>query len=744
MNVKEIDKKYKEICSFVVEKRLKNALDILKALIEETHLGEFNDKLFQMENTYENLLKYTLEGVDDPERKKIYDHLQVSILKLADQTKEKLLSDGSGWHTYSLKKELDKEQTLTGKIIVEKLDDLSFKHQLDDVLKEAEVLESPRESFESQKHYEVISRVFTHLWLSNNFKEAEKSLIHALLDSGKFYWYERSLCVSSITLSLLRNFDIQKFISLFEIYKLGEKEVWQRALVGLLIGFHKYNARIAHYPQLMEIIRELGETESIEKDLEQILIQLIRSGETERISRKIRDEIVPEMTKLVPKLKDKLDLDKLIPDDFLEDKNPDWGKIFEESEGLYAKVEEFSKMQLDGADVFMSAFSQLKQFSFFSEMSNWFMPFHPDNPVIDEAFDFKDAEFNKKLFLEGMDRTGYMCNSDKYSFCLNVKLMPEAQKSMLLKLFQAELNSMDELKKEEEILDSTKNSRTIYTQYIHDLYRFHKLYRFKNEFYDVFDSEMDFYNSLFFKELVKDDTILRKIAEYHFQNENFEEAIKIYLDFEGIDKDPEMLEKVAYSFQMLGDFKTALKYYKQAEIFNANKEWTQKKIALCYRNLKKPKKALEYYLRAEVLKPDNLYTQASIGHCYLELKDYEKALKYYFKVEYLNPKNTRVWRPIAWCCFVEGKFDKAAKYYSQIEAQSPNKHDFLNMGHLEWCQGNKSKAINLYKKSIEVKGNTLEDFFSSFEEDKSLLLKHGINPDDIPILLDHLLYQIGK
>ena len=450
------------------------------------------------------------------------------------------------------------------------------------------------------------------------------------------------------------------------------------------------------------------------------------------------------MTKLVPKLKDKLDLDKLIPDDFLEDKNPDWGKIFEESEGLYAKVEEFSKMQLEGADVFMSAFSQLKQFSFFSEMSNWFMPFHPDNPVIDEAFDFADAEFNKKLFLEGMDRTGYMCNSDKYSFCLNVKLMPEAQKGMLLKLFQAELNSMDELKKEEEILDATKNSKTIYTQYIHDLYRFHKLFRFKHEFYDVFDSKLDFYNSIFFKELVKDDSVLRKIAEYHFQNENFEVAIKIYLDFEGINEDPEMLEKVAYSYQMLGDYKTALNYYKQAEIFNTNKEWTLKKIALCYRNLKKPRKALDYYLRAESLKPDNLYTQASIGHCYLELKDYEKALKYYFKVEYLNPKNTRVWRPIAWCCFVEGKFDKAAKYYAQINAQSPNKHDFLNMGHLEWCKGNKKEAINLYKKSIEATGSSLESFFSSFEEDKPHLLQHGINADDIPIMLDHLLYQTGR
>ena len=519
--VKELNKKYHEVCTSVVEKRLKNALDILKVLVDETHLGDFSDRLYQMENTYENLLKYTLEGVDDPGRKKVYDHLQLSILKLADQAKEEILSDSSGWHTYSLKKELIKEQTLTGKIIVEKLEDLSFKHQLDDVLKEAEVLKSPRQSFESQKHTEIISRVFTHVWLSNHFREAEKSLISAIQDSDKFYWYERSLVVSSITLSMLRYFDVQKFLSLFGFFKLGEKEVWQRALIGLIIGFYKYNSRIAHYPQLRKIIKDLGDTESIEKDLEQILIQLIRSGETERISRKIRDEIVPEMTKLVPKLKDKLELDKLIPDNFLEDKNPDWSKIFEESEGLYAKVEEFSKMQLEGADVFMSAFSQLKQFSFFSEMSNWFLPFHPDNPVIDEAFEFTDPEFNKKLFLDGMDRTGYMCNSDKYSFCLNVKLMPEAQRAMLLKLFQAELNSMDELKKEEEILDATKNSRTIYSQYIHDLYRFHKLFRFKNEFYDVFESGMDFYNSTFFNDLVNDDSVLRNIAEYNFQHENF-------------------------------------------------------------------------------------------------------------------------------------------------------------------------------------------------------------------------------
>jgi len=743
MKIKELQSKYMAVNMAISEKRIKNALDDLSNMVEETQLGDMKDQLEAHGHTYENMLKYTLEGIEDPERKKVYNHLQRSILELADEAHDKILSTISGWHTYSLKTELDKEQKLTGKSVVQKLDDLSFKHQLDEVLNEARVMDSPRQSFESQKHAEIISRIFVHLWLSNEFKEAEKDLIATISDPDRFYWYERSLFVSSITLSLLRCFDINKFIALYELYKMNEEEVWQRALIGMLIGFYKFDLRIPLYPELLELIEELREREGFAKDLELILLQLIRSGETEKISQKIRDEIVPEMTRLAPKLTEKLDLDKMIPDDFLEDKNPDWSDIFKESEGLYEKIEEFSKLQMEGADVFMSAFSQLKQFSFFGEMSNWFLPFHPDNPVIDDAFSFEDPEFDKKVFLEGLEKTGYMCNSDKYSFCLNVKLMPQAQKSMLLKLFQSELDGMEELRKEEHLLESTKKSSTIYTQYIQDLYRFYKLYRFKGEFYDIFMTGMDFGNSLFFKYLVPDDTLVRKIAEFYFEHESYSKAIDIYKQIVGIEEMPEILEKIGYAFQMLQDYENALKYYLKAEIFNAKKEWIIKKVGLCYRQLKNPVKALEYYQRAEHLDPENLYTQTSIGHCYLDLQDYQQALKYYFKVEYLNPKNKKVWRPIAWCSFVLGKFDSSSKYYDLILKESPTYHDFMNFGHLQWCLGNKVKAVDFYRQSVEFKGHDIQTFLETFEDDQVHLIKHGIAQDDIPILLDHLQYQLN-
>ncbi len=744
MNLNDINKKYNSVCISISNRKVKKAFDILKELVEQSQPGIFHNRLQELETTYENMLRYTIEGVSDPEREKVYKNLLRSILELADQTLERILVMNSGWNCCSLKQELEKEQKLTGKTVVEKIEDLSFKNQLDEVLNEINVNKGPRQSFESQKHNQLISRIFTHLLLTDEYKEAEKSLIDTLLDENRFKWYERSIFVSSVSLSLFRYFDIQKFTSLFRIYRLKEEEVWQRAFIGLVLAFYKYNSRIDLYPGLSEIMDHLEQEESIEKELEQVLIQLIRSGDTESISKKIRDEIVPEMVKLAPRLTEKLDLDKLLPEDFAEEKNPDWEKIFKESEGLYEKIEEFSKLQLEGADVFMSAFSQLKQFSFFSDISNWFLPFIADNPLIDDAFRFDDAEFDKELFLSGLETTAYMCNSDKYSFCLNIKLMPEAQRSMLLKMFQAELDGMKEIKKQDEIIDEAgiKKSKTIYTQYIHDLYRFVKLFRFKNEYYDPFKSELDFYNSLLFKKLVSDDTLLENIAEYYFQNEHYIRAIDIFTRLEGYDEKADIIEKIAYSYQMTGDYDKALEYYRKAEIFNANKEWLLKKIGLCYRKLNNSPKALKYYKRAESIDPDNLYTQASIGHCLLDLKEYDKALKYYFKVEYLDPKNTKVWRPLAWCCFVEGKFKQADKYYRKIESGNPTYHDLMSMGHLELCKGNKNKATELYIASINSKGNKLEKFLESFEQDKIHLIKHGISPDDLPILLDHIQYRL--
>ena len=178
----------------------------------------------------------------------------------------------------------------------------------------------------------------------------------------------------------------------------------------------------------------------------------------------------------------------------------------------------------------------------------------------------------------------------------------------------------------------------------------------------------------------------------------------------------------------------------QAELYDQNRLWNLKKIALCYRNLKLPDKALEYYKAAEKLNPDDLNNQLNVGHCLLELDQFEEALKCYFKVEYLDPGNKKVWRPIGWCSFLTGKKEQAEKYFGKLLEAEPGKHDLMNMGHVQWSLGKRKAALEFYKRSISKTGFTESEFLDVFEEDLPQLQLQGIDKDDVPIMLDQLRY----
>ncbi|MCK7532488.1 MAG: hypothetical protein MZV63_16380 [Marinilabiliales bacterium] len=100
-----------------------------------------------------------------------------SILELSDQVRQDILSHNSGWHTYWVKQQTEKEQKLTGKTIVETVDDLMFKSELDEWLKLSNEINPDPESEMSMKHRQLIKNIFNHLWLTDYYGEAEESLI---------------------------------------------------------------------------------------------------------------------------------------------------------------------------------------------------------------------------------------------------------------------------------------------------------------------------------------------------------------------------------------------------------------------------------------------------------------------------------------------------------------------------------------------------------------------------------------
>ncbi len=741
INVQQIKTRYRRLCHLVSAHRVKDALDVLNDLVSESGFSDFFIQQEHLEHTYEQMLNYMLEGVQDPERDKVYHKLLSSILELADRVKDLLIEKHSGWHTYILKRELDKKQELTGRKVIETMDDLSFKRELDEIIDENRV--SPGVNEERRRSLSM--EIFRHLWLSNRYHEAENSLSATILSCRDFLWYEKALFVSGILLSGLRYWDEEKIHRLIDFASEEDQEVSARAVVALVILLYRYDDRIEFYPNIIHRLKLIKEDLNLEQSFEKIALQMIRTRDTLEIGRKLQEDLMPEMAKLRPDLEEKLKMDDISDEMLEEGRNPDWQSMFSESDDLYRKVDEFMKLQMEGSDVYMTTFAHLKQFPFFNELTNWLVPFHKENPDLSDIYSQRSDTFNPDIFVDGLIKTPFLCNSDKYSFILNLRYLPVEQKKMLSSAFLMEMEGMQEMLADEALTSGDFTRRTVFIQFIQDLYRFFKISPFKNEFEDVFDGKVDLHRSYFFREITEDDSITRNIAEYLFEKEHFEEAQDIFkMLLADASNDRELLEKAGYCYQKEGNYKKAIQYYSRISLGGEQNLWTLKNLGICYRKQNDYKSALEVYEKASALQPDDTTIESLTGYCQLKLGDYQTALKHYFKIEYLNPGNQNILRPIAWCYFALGDLDKSEKYFQKVFELKPGYYDYINYGHVQWALGKKRDAIEMYIQSLRDLQFEMEDFLKTMEEDRFLLVGNGINEKDIPLMLDYLHYRLVK
>ena len=111
------------------------------------------------------------------------------------------------------------------------------------------------------------------IWLTDKFREAEISMAGKICKSKLIPWYDKSVLVSSLTLSLVRHFDIQKVNLLFDFFEEGENQVWQRALIGLFLGLYFHDYRLNYYPEITNRLEAARESTKLEKNIEAIVIQ---------------------------------------------------------------------------------------------------------------------------------------------------------------------------------------------------------------------------------------------------------------------------------------------------------------------------------------------------------------------------------------------------------------------------------------------------------------------------------------
>ncbi len=735
MNFHELNGEYLKVMDYVGKRQVKDALDALGVLCGFCRNRDLRAQLDSHTETYINILKYSFELDDDPEKEKVYLRLIKAILELADDIKEDIIRANSLLHYYNLRIVPDQSADQAISEALKMTERITLEQ-------EAEIEETNSVNNNnipnSVAYKNNISTIFRIILLSDKLKENEIQFLEETSKHGGIPWYDKSILVSALTLSLIRHFDINKISLLFTFYETGENQIWQRALVGLVLILGYYDSRIDFYPEILQRLKATQGLHKSGKSVENVILQFIKARETEKITQKIQEELIPEMIKIKSKLEEKLDLENLLSSSSLEKKNPEWETFFKESPDVYDKLEEFSNLQMEGADVFLGAFAMLKRFGFFNEIHNWFLPFYKENNHISGVFNDSGEGFDLKQLAQGIERSSFLCNSDKYSFCLNVKQMPSFQKSTVMELFNMELKAMNELAMDDELIHAEARDKTIIKQYFQDLYRFYKLHPLRSEFDDVFKLSSSLYDTRFFKLWVNDINILRNIGEFFFEKDHYQDALSIFSQIVEQVQDYELFEKLAYCYQQLGDYTNALNYYHKAELYGKNKLWLLNRIAFCSRKKGEYKHAVKYYLEAEKLEPDNLEVQAYLGQTFMEMEDYEEALKYYFKVEYLQPENYKVYRPISWCSFMLDKQDTAKKYLAKSIQRNASKHDYMNMGHICWCQDLKQEAIDNYMMSLRVSNRDFEWFSKVLYDDSKYLTAKGIQQFDIALMIDYI------
>jgi len=722
----------RKINNYISQHRLRDAFRELRCYSAKLGDWRITDEIDGIEQSYSMMLKYVSCGADDPSQKSMYESIVAKMLRVMDSISRHLEQSSSPILYYStLRYEaMDKGCSLSS------LFSDYYKCQDDASLLNMIVDDNVQINESIKKREALERRIFNRLWVTYPLSSESEDVIRGAFASDALPIHFKELLISSLLLGLTSFYDERRLCILLDVYGASSSARLQmKALCAAMMAMYVNRSRLES-DNLRKRIDALRDTTSWHNDVRLVFLQFIRSRDTEKINRKMNEEFIPRMMKLRPDITRRLnDMTSMSDMDDLAE-NPEWQELLDRS-GIADKIKELTKMQEDGGDVFMSTFSNLKSFPFFSDVANWFVAFRADCSLVKDSLGESDGQKLGSI----IEASQFLCDGDKYSFLLALSAVPEAQRKLMMSQFDAQ--RFNELELKGSLINPESYSRdNIAGKYVQNIYRFFKLFRRRGEFNDPFSRPLNLLLlDLLSPDLTDADT-LALVSEFYFTRGYYEDAFKVYemLSDKSI-PDAQLFQKLGYCRQQSGDVAGALQYYEQAELLNADSLWTQRRLGLCYKLLGRYDEAIRHYKLVETKRPDDLGICMNIGHCYLQLNRPEEALKYYYKVEFLDEKSTRSWRPIAWCLFLMNDYSHSEGYYKRVIQDSPKSIDYLNMGHVQLALGNIKEALNYYGLSIDAGDGDAEKFISGFNGDREFLISAGIKPEVLPLIVDAVLYS---
>jgi len=726
----QANKTYTEVNRLLKDNKLKKAFSVLSSNPHLNTDSKLRDLLNNLEETYKYLIHYLVEGFEDESRDKMLSDIKSSLYFVNDAVRRNMIvADSSDIYSSTLRMEKVRKSTLRSRI-----SEYRKAESMASLAKEAGgYVELQREADNS------LSALFAHVWTSFGASSDDYRSIRDFMKDGDVSFNAKAQMISALMLGNMSFYDKNGLGCLIDIFESDlEPRIAARALVGIILVVASHPERVADDRMLNYRLSLWNDSIIIYRQLREVVMGIIRAHDTERISHKMRNEVIPELMKLRPEIIDKLRSSPEMADIESLEMNPEWEDLLNKN-GIGDKLKELTEIQMEGGDVMMTAFSNLKAFPFFNNPANWFLPYFPDHSDIASQSTGSNAMFRELLDMEGV-----MCDSDKYSFALSLSRMPEEQSKLLAARMGEQMEQFKEVMANRKMKSTVPEFDTEVTRYVRDLYRFFKLFRRRNEFADPFEKPLDFGSLPYISDVLADNEILSLVGEFYFKRGYFNEALPILLKLEKEDSgNTQVWEKIGYCYHSLKDYKSALAWYKKAELVNPESQWLISSMATCFSRLNRFADASEYFQKALEKTPEDKRLLELTAYCQIKSGEIDKALANFYHSEYVSPQRISTWRGIAWSELLKKNLDKSLDYCNKILSHEKCcGNDLLNTGHVHYLLGNKKEAVECYKRAALFNEYGIEALEKDMTEDISTITSLGGKEKELLLLLEKVKYDL--
>ena len=711
------------VYDWLLKRNLSEALTAMEGYLISYSGPNDADRLYAIKADFQLMADYWKRGFKDPQLANLYDTLLRRLYVLyADSALSYHIKHSAYLSAISDQLNLASHDW-TVPVLKEALEEYVAAGAM--LALEPEHTQAEKKKELHRKHHQLIADWFNRLWLSAIWSEGQASAMEEILLSPTIDTNDQQVLVSAMMLAMLNHFDIAKFKVLLSVYRQStDTAVRQRALVGWVLALQD-DIFLSLYSEERKALDEALEDQAVCQELIQLQHQIILCINAEKDNQTIQREIMPDLLKNngfrvtrngIEEVEDH-SLDDILHPDAEE-------RRMEQVEESFLRMQE---MQKQGSDIYFGGFSQMKRFSFFQEIFNWFVPFYIDHPGIADMA----AKFQKNKFMQSLMNSGPFCQSDKYSFVLAFnQVMNHIPKNLWEMLERGEASVSEVLP------EDSQSAAYVRRTYLQDLYRFFRLYPYRSEFVNPFED----YQYLFLAKKVFSKThveaYFNDMAAFLIKQKRMREAGMVLdncgearCDFRHYMMCGYLIQHRYYDF---GPEKDALYCYQKALEQEPENEKALQGYARALFDQEHYQEALEAYDKLLTIQPEKKTYLLNRAVCLTNLTRYADALKDLYRLNFESSDDMNVNRVLAWTLTCDEKYEQAEKIYSQLLSEQSQPEDLLNYGYSLWLGGHVDEAADCFHRYLK---ETEQPKTFIIENELELLREKGITEPEMQMML---------